>query len=120
MGADFDVIRRFIRYSEHPGYPLVVEESRPILYDDRPSERQTNGHLVTVSWAESLGDLVGEVSLFNSITYRVSLCRHFSGRVWRPIRSGHHYNLQPMRVEPLVGVSKNLLGFREFARNETV
>jgi len=106
--ADFDTIRRFIRYGEQPDYPLVVAGSTPILYDDRPSERQTDGHLITLSWAESLCDLVSEVSLFNSITYRVSICRQFSGKLWRPIRSGHHYDLATRAVTPLVGFSKLL------------
>jgi hypothetical protein len=108
-GRDFDIVRQFVRYGGRPRYPLVVASSRPILYDDRASARQTDGHLLTLSWAGSLSDLVGEVSLFNSITYRVSLCRQFSGRLWRPIRSGVHYDLERKIVKPLIGFSKNLV-----------
>jgi hypothetical protein len=107
-GSDFDVIREFIRYGGVRPHPLVIASSRPILYDDRPAARQTDGHLLTLSWAESLSDLVGEVSLFNRITYHVSLCRHFSGRLWRPIRSGVHYDLERNIVTPLIGFSKDL------------
>ena len=109
LGGDFDVIRRFIRYGAEAPYPLVVAGSKPILYDDRPPARQTGGHLLTVSWASSLNDLVGEVSLFNRIAYRVSLCRQFSGELWRPIRSGVHYDLERKMVKPLLGFSRNLV-----------
>ena len=108
MARDFDAVRRFVRYGGVPPYPLVVPSSRPILHNDRPSARQTYGHLLTLSWTGSLSDLLGQVSLFNSITYRVSLCRQFSG-LWVPIRSGLHYDLERKIVEPLMGFSKELV-----------
>ena len=106
---DFDVIRQFIRYGDAPPYPLVVAGSKPILHDDRPSARQTGGHLLTLNWTESLRDLVGQVSIFNSLTYSVSLCRQFSDGIWRPIRSGIHYDLGKNLVRPLAGFSKDLI-----------
>ena len=109
LGADFDVVRQFIRYGNVPPYPLVVAGSEPILFDDRPTIRQTNGHLLTLGWGKSLGDLVGEVSIFNSVTYRVSLCRDFSGNVWIPIRSGVHYDIGRKIVMPLIGFPKDLV-----------
>lgn len=33
-GADFDIIRQYVRYGGAPPYPLVVASSRPILYDE--------------------------------------------------------------------------------------
>ena len=38
------------------------------------------------------------------LTYRVLLCRRFNGDVWFPIRSGIHYNVSKLTVEPLLGV----------------
>ncbi len=63
------------------------------------------GHLLTVNWAASGVDLVGQVSLFNSVTYAVSLASGYKGAVWRPVRSGLHFNLQTRTVEPLLAVS---------------
>lgn len=108
LERDFDVIRRFIRYGETPGYDLVRERFGPILRDDSAARRQTSGHLLTVNWAASGVDLVGQVSLFNSVTYAVSLARHYSG-VWRPVRSGLHFNLRDRTVQPLQPVSGLLL-----------
>jgi len=68
LERDFDAIGRFIRYGETPGYDLVRERFGPILRDDSAARRQTSGHLLTVNWAASGVDLVGQVSLFNSIT----------------------------------------------------
>jgi len=109
LGPDFDMIRRFIRHGGPTPYPTVVETFRPILHDDLPSARQTNGHLLTLSWAPSGFDLVGQVSLFNYITYEVSLCRHYSGALWRPIRSGLYYDVERKIVRPLRGVSTALI-----------
>ena len=108
LERDFDAVRRFIRYGETPRYDLVHERFGPILRDDSATRRQTSGHLLTVDWAASGVDLVGQVSLFNSVTYVVSLTRHYSG-VWRPVRSGLHFNLRDRRVQQLQAVSRLLL-----------
>jgi hypothetical protein len=109
LHKDFDVIRRFIRYGDTPVFPLVAETFKPILQDDSTARRQTSGHLLTLNWAASGVDLVGQVSLFNSITYSISLARHYSGTVWRPIRSGLHFNVRKKTVEPLFSASALLL-----------
>jgi hypothetical protein len=108
LERDFDTIRRFIRYGDAPRYTPVRERLGPILRDDSPTRRQTSGHLLTVNWAASGVDLVGQVSLFNSVTYAVSLTRHYSG-IWRPVRSGLHFNMRDRRVQPLQAVSGLLL-----------
>jgi hypothetical protein len=108
LERDFDTIRRFIRYGETPEYDLVLERFGPILQDDSVTRCQTFGHLLTVGWAESGVDLVGQVSLFNSVTYAVSLARQFAG-IWRPIRSGLHFDLRDRRVLPIMGISRRLL-----------
>ncbi len=108
LGRDFDVIRRFIRLSETPSFPLVIEEFRPILYDDSPTIRQTKGHLITVNWTGSGADLVAQVSIFNYLTYSVSLARQFEG-LWRPVRKGSHFNIEKRLIEDLTGVSAHLI-----------
>jgi hypothetical protein len=45
------------------------------------------------------------VSLFNSVTYSVSLARNYSGALWRPVRSGLHFDLRDRIAEPLLPVS---------------
>ena len=92
--------RRFIRYEEHPGYPVVVVDEQPTLIGDLPRKRQTIGHLVTVDWTIDQRSICSQVSLFNHARYRIILVRDYPG-VWRPIQSGHHFNIQKRVVEPL-------------------
>ena len=110
LAKDFDVVRRFIRYGDAAAYPIVAETVQPILRDDSSNRRQTSGHLLTVSWAGSGLHLVGQVSLFNSITYSVSLARHYSA-LWRPIRSGLHFNIPGKTIQPLIPSSALLLPY---------
>jgi hypothetical protein len=97
----FCPIRRFVRLGEQAPYPLVVGDDLPILADDWPHLRQTNGHLVTVNWAADRSSIVGQVSFFNTVRYRISLARDYRG-LWRSIRHGHHFNIETRKVEPLV------------------
>lgn len=105
---DFAVIRKFIRYGHEPGYAVVAVDSQPILRDDTVTKRETNGHLVTVNWAQDRISIVAQVSLFNHARYRVSLARGFRG-VWREIRSGHHFDLERGAVNSLVGTALSIL-----------
>ena len=101
LQKDFDVIRRFIRYGETPANPLVKETVEPILHDDSTNRRQTAGHLLTLNWAASGVDIVGQVSLFNSVTYAVALARPYTGALWVPMKNGLHFNIREKIVQPL-------------------
>jgi len=106
-GADFvrsdgfNALRTFVRYRTRASYPLVVVRTAPILVDDSPSTRQTDGHLITAAWTRDSRHIVGQVSLFNPVTYAVSLAKDFSG-VWQPLRTGHHFNYRTGRIDELV------------------
>ncbi len=66
--------------------------------------RQTSGYLIVIQWDGGTDDLASLFSPFNAITYRVVLCRGFSG-VWRPIRHGHCYDLETLSALTLFGSS---------------
>lgn len=105
LGESFCPLRRLVRLGARAPYPLVVVDDLPILADDdQPRLRQTNGHLITVGWAADRRSLVAQVGLFNHARYRISLARDYSG-LWRPIRHGHHFNIETRRVETLVASS---------------
>jgi len=104
LGESFCPLRRLVRLGARAPYPLVVVDDLPILADDQPRLRQTNGHLITVGWAADRRSLVAQVGLFNYARYRISLAREYSG-LWRPIRHGHHFNIETRRVEPLLASS---------------
>ena len=98
--SDFNETRRFIRFDSLPSYP-VVEATRSAFSATR-SQRGvgTRWHLITLEWGELKHDVVGHVSLFNEITYRVTLARYMSG-LWRDIRSGHKFDISDLEVSPL-------------------
>ena len=107
----FDPIRAYIRRGDSPGYLLVDADDTPILADDRRTLRQTDGHLITVNWTPDNRHVVGQISLFNRVRYRVSLARSFSG-LWRPTRSGHHFDLATRTISPLSATSLYVPGAR--------
>ncbi len=107
----FNPIRAYIRHGASPGYLLVDADDTPILANDQPTLRQTEGHLVTVNWTPDNRHVVGQLSLFNRVRYRVSLARNFSG-VWRPIRNGHHFDIHERRISALAATSLYVPGAR--------
>jgi hypothetical protein len=72
-----------------------------ILADDTVESRETDGHMVTAAWTMDNKHLVGQVSLYNSLTYFVSLSRDFVG-VWRPLVTGHHFDHRTGNITLLV------------------
>jgi HNH endonuclease len=107
LAQEFDAVREFARNGKLPDYQLVRSHFNPILANDEQTRRQTDGHLIVLSWDDTLQLLTCQVSIFNYITYDVMLCRQLTTALWRPIRSGHHYDLLDMTVRPLHGLPKN-------------
>ncbi len=106
LAREFDAVREFARNGRLPDYQLVRSHFNPILADDEQTSRQTDGHLIVLSWDDTLQVLTCQVSIFNYITYDVVLCRQLTTALWRPIRSGHHYDLLDMTVRSLAWPSK--------------
>lgn len=90
--SSFDPTRRFIRYNEASGYQVTTPTFRPILADDEPLKRQTNGHLLIVEWGDRLQSFLrARVSLFNEMTYLVRLCGRYTG-LWIDVATGHLFD----------------------------
>lgn len=103
-GESFHAVRSFIREGQEPDYPLIRISDEPILTDDLRHLRQTDSHLTTVNWTRGNRHVIAQISLFNRITYHVSLARNFFG-IWRPIRCGHHFDIGLRSISELVGTS---------------
>jgi hypothetical protein len=104
-GGDFNAARQFIRYGIKPPHPVVIPRRRPILADDTPTLRQTNGHLLTLNWSADGRAVIGQVSLFNGATYTVVLAPRYGG-IWLNIRRGHHFNLETRRIGPALALRR--------------
>jgi len=98
--SDFNVTRSFIRYDASPSYPLVEATGRPSSAGSSQDGVGTKWHLITLDWGELDHHVVGDVILFNEVTYRVTLAQYFSG-LWRDIRSGHKFDISELKVSPL-------------------
>ncbi len=107
---EFDDIRKFIRYDEGQSDRFIDFNVPPILYDDQKLDKfrikVTEGHLIIVGWKGL--SLFSKVSLFNTSTYLIKLCHHFTG-IWRPIKSGHHFDVKSKKISKLGSVSKNII-----------
>jgi hypothetical protein len=73
---DFDSLRRFIRYGDKSAGNPVAAARVPMLVNDLPDHRQTRGHLSTLAWFPERGTLLGQLSPFNEITYRILFCEN--------------------------------------------
>jgi hypothetical protein len=105
LGSDFDEIREYIRCGKEPRWsgrmPVVFPVADPILYDDARQLRQTNGHLITFDWHPGNMGFMAQISLFNTVTYRVRICAVYRG-LWRPdFHRGHHFNVEERTIQQL-------------------
>jgi len=88
----FDTARRFIRHGEQPGYRMVAIREEAILADERDTEQRRLGHLITTNWAQDRVSMMAQVSMFNWVTYCVSLAPEYPGER-RDIRRGNFFNV---------------------------
>ena len=96
----FDPVRRYIRYGERPGYILVAVREKAILADEPVVGERRLGHLITSNWAQDGISIVGQVSLFNWVTYCVSLLRDYSGERG-DVKRGHFFDVSNRRISEL-------------------
>lgn len=83
-----------------PALPFMTFSQDPLLFDERRTGRQqTCDHLVVAGWHVGAKVPVASVKLFN-IRYRVRFAVS-SSMVWREIGSGHHFNINTLRIEPI-------------------
>ena len=110
LSPDFDPIRRYIRDNEGEIKHFFGVNLQPILYDDQKLEKigakVTQGHLIIVGWNGSR--VFSKVSLFNTLTFGILLSQNFKG-IWRPIKSGHHFDISRKEVTKLASVSMALM-----------
>jgi hypothetical protein len=110
LSENFDNIRNFIRYNKGNSVDFVNLNEPPILHDDQQFEKFgikiTEGHLIILGYKND--GVFSKVSLFNTITYGIFLCRKIEG-IYIPIKSGHHFDVKEKEVSSLFSVSKILI-----------
>ena len=110
LSNSFDGIRRFILYDEGNSDEYLLVNQPPILHDDQIFSKfnikVTQGHLIILTWNND--KLICRLSLFNTNTYLVILCKNYSG-IWIPIKTGHHFDIQKNEVNRLLHINKKML-----------
>lgn len=110
LSENFNNIRNFIRYDEGNSLDFVTVNEPPILRDDQKFEKfgikVTEGHLIILGYKND--GIFSKLSLFNTLTYGIFLCKKFEG-IYIPIKSGHHFGVKEKEVSQLFSVNKILL-----------
>jgi hypothetical protein len=110
LSPEFNPIRTFIRKGEGQSDRFLGVNLPPILHDDQRLDKfgtkVTQGHLIIVGWRGR--NVVSKVSLFNTNTFGILLCKDFKG-IWRPIKLGHHFDVEERKVTRLISLSKALM-----------
>lgn len=96
-GEAFDQIREFVRRGMEPR-PLVIAGQFSSLINEATPLR---GHVVTIEWMPSRQELVAIVSLFNWISYGVTLGEG-DGTRWAAIAHRHFFDLESREVRAFV------------------
>jgi hypothetical protein len=97
LEAGFNPTRRYIRYGENPGYKLIIIREQAILADEPVVGKRRLGHLITCNWAADNASIVGQVSIFNWVTYCVSLLRDYLGER-RDVKHGHFFDVSGRHI----------------------
>jgi len=106
LNENFNNIRMFIRYGKTNNRIHVTAQIRPILeFERRLNIRETQGHLITLGWDTNKATLFSQVSLFNTINYKVILVYKFRGLL-RNIECGHHFDIDKREISKLLRFPK--------------
>jgi hypothetical protein len=100
LNKSFDAIRRFIRYDEGPPQQFVRVTHSPLLGEETDTVAITRAHLLTLNW-DGDRSLVGNLSPYNYLVYKVALTRFFDG-IWVPIRFGNAFDWEIHRIQKML------------------
>ncbi len=107
LGADFERIRRFIRYDDGDFDEIFHADNRPIFRKEiELGKRILDGHIIVINWHGD--DLICSLAIFNrtvQITYYFRLSIRHSG-IWIPISSGHWFDVAQNKIWPLYSINK--------------
>jgi hypothetical protein len=104
---EFAPIRTFIRHGTQPPWnPVSIGDGNVQLADTRT--KITTGHVLVVAWPDPRNSPVGNVSLFNQLTYIVRFTDRVPG-IWWELDSGHYFNIKTRRVTKMTGVNPMVL-----------
>jgi hypothetical protein len=105
---EFATIREFIRQGTRPSWNVIDVRAENTDLGDTRGLRVTTGHVLAVVWPDPQTVPVGNVSLFNQVTYAVRFTDSVPG-VWWDLFSAHYFDIQKHEVRKMVGTNTVLL-----------
>jgi len=96
LRPEFNPIRNFILTGEQQEYSLAKIIDTPILSDENEPLRRL-GHIIILNWAIEKNAIFAKISIYNQLTYCVSLARNFMGK-HKNIRRGHFFNIYDLEI----------------------
>jgi hypothetical protein len=99
LSSSFDSLRSFIRYNIGEAEDRAFVKHKPIIAQEIiRGERWTDGHILTIEGRPKDSVVEAQVALFNSIPYRIPMCRNYRGE-W--FAKGHHFHTEGWTVSEL-------------------
>jgi len=83
----------------------IVNDS-VLLEEQIGGGKVTNGHIVVVDWGIDPNQIVGRVTLFNTVRYSIVLSHKYVG-LWFPLGTGHHFDVTGKKISKLVRLTRN-------------
>jgi hypothetical protein len=107
-GEEFDMARRYIRHGTLPDYPMISIDEVAILEGEPIEGLRVLGHIITTAWTP-VHSILAQVSLFNWLTYRISLTKEI-GEPAPEIRRGHVFDVANRKIHELGSRPLDTLG----------
>lgn len=99
LSSCFDSMRSFIRHDSGDAEGRAFVKNKPIIAQEiLNGQRVTEGHVLTIDCRPHDRVVQVQVALFNSITYRIPMCRDYLGHRFK---RGHHFDVQTREVSEL-------------------
>jgi len=108
LNESFDEVRNYIRSGDLCGreaFVYIVNKS-VLLEEQIGGGKVTNGHIVVVDWGIDPNQIVGRVTLFNTVRYSVVLSRRYVG-LWFLLGIGHHFDVAGKKISKLVRLTQS-------------
>ena len=94
-------IREFVATGEGDWKKFVIPTNSPVLANETPTLRRTQGHLLTLDWDRRVGSpVIATVALFNDMVYKIRVCES-PALIWEEIGLGHHFSIETKEVSKL-------------------
>jgi hypothetical protein len=102
MNPCFDEIRAYILHGDLGSRQSFVSiRGSSILLEEQTGPKVTSGHIIAINWGLLPDQIIGYVSLFNSVHYSVVLSHKYVG-LWFDLSVGHHFDVKTKKISKLI------------------